>query len=83
VIDILTLLTKDFFVLIAIAACIGIPLSWYIMNKWLQEFAYRIDMALWIFLFAGIMLAIIAFATICLQTIRAANANPIKSLRTE
>jgi putative ABC transport system permease protein len=83
VINILTLLTKDFFVLIAIAAFLGIPLSWYIMNKWLQEFAYRTDMTLWIFLFAGMALSLIAFATICLQTIRAAYADPVKSLKTE
>lgn len=83
VMNILTLLTKDFFVLIAIAACIGVPLSWYIMDKWLQEFAYRIDMNLWTFLFAGTMLTLIALATISLQTIRSAYADPVKSLRTE
>jgi putative ABC transport system permease protein len=83
VINILTLLTRDFFVLIAVAAFVGVPLSWYIMNKWLQEFAYRIDLVFWIFLFAGIVLTLIAFATICLQTIRAAYADPVKSLKTE
>lgn len=83
VMNILILLTKDFLVLIAIAAFLGVPLSWYIMDKWLQEFAYRIDMTLWIFLFAGITLAFIAFVTICVQTISAAYADPVKSLKTE
>lgn len=83
VINILTLLTKDFLILIAIAVLIGAPLSWYIMNKWLQEFAYRVDLTLWIFLFAGIMLTLISFAAICSQTIRAACADPVKSLKTE
>lgn len=83
VINILTLLTKDFIVLMAIAASIGVPLSWHIMNKWLQEFAYRTDIPLWIFLFAGIILTLIAFATISVQTIRAAYADPVKSLKAE
>jgi putative ABC transport system permease protein len=82
VINILTLLTKDFFVLIAIAVFLGVPVSWYVMNKWLQGFAYRVDLTFWIFLFAGIMLTLIALATICFQTIRAAYADPVKSLRT-
>ncbi len=83
VINILTLLTKDYLVLIAIAAFVGVPLSWYLMDKWLQEFAYRVDMNLWIFLFSGTMLTLIAFATICLQTIKAAYADPVKSLKTD
>ena len=82
-INIVTLLTKDFFVLIAIAIFLGIPLSWYAMDNWLQEFAYRIDLTFWIFFFAGFILILIAFATICVQTIRAANADPVRSLKTE
>lgn len=83
VIGILTLLTGDFFVLIAIAAFLGVPLSWYAMSKWLQGFAYRVELTPWIFLFAGIVLSMIAFATISFQTIRAAYADPVKSLKTE
>lgn len=81
--NIVALLMKDFFALIAIAIFLGVPLSWFVMDKWLQEFAYRIDMTIWFFLFAGSMLALTAFATIGLQTIRAAYADPVKSLKTE
>jgi putative ABC transport system permease protein len=77
------LLTKDFFILIAIATFVGVPLSWYTMNKWLQGFAYRINLAPWIFIFAGAMLMLIAFVTICFQTIKAAHADPVKSLKAE
>lgn len=83
VVNILTLLTRDFFALIAIAVFLGVPLSWYVMNKWLQGFAYRVDLTLWVFLFAGTMLTLIALVTICFQTIRAAYADPVKSLKTE
>ena len=77
------LLSKDFLKLVAIAALIAFPVAWYAMNKWLQDFAYRINIPWWIFLAAGIIAAIIAFATISLQTIKAAISNPVNSLRTE
>ncbi|MEO6253271.1 MAG: ABC transporter permease [Ferruginibacter sp.] len=77
------LLSKDFLKLVVIAIVIATPLAWYVMNKWLQDFAYRITLEWWIFLLAGIIAAAIAFVTICFQAIKAANANPVKSLRTE
>lgn len=83
VISILALLTKDFLALIVVAVFLGVPLSWYAMSKWLQEFAYRIDLTLWIYLFAGVMLTLIALVTISYQTIRVAYTDPVKSLKTE
>ncbi len=77
------LLSKDFLKLVAVAILIASPLAWYVMHKWLQDFAYRINISWWVFLLAGIIAAVIAFVTISLQAIRAANANPVKSLRTE
>jgi putative ABC transport system permease protein len=80
---IVTLLTKDFLILVAIGIFLGIPLAWYAMNKWLQEFAYRIDLTAGTFISASFILILIAIATICFQTIRAANASPVRSLKTE
>ena len=80
---IVTLLSKDFLKLVAIAALVAFPVAWYFMDKWLQDFAYRISMPWWIFLVAGIIATIIALVTISFQAIRAAIANPVKSLRTE
>ena len=83
VMDITTLLSRDFIKLVIIAIIIASPIAWWIMNKWLQNFAYRITLEWWIFLSAGVMAVLIAFTTISFQSIRAANANPVKSLRTE
>ena len=80
---IVALLSKDFLKLVAISALIAFPVAWYAMHQWLQDFAYRIDMPWWIFLLAGIVAALIALLTIGFQAIKAAIANPVKSLRTE
>jgi len=80
---IVTLLSKDFLKLVAISALIAFPVAWYAMNKWLQDFAYRIKMPWWVFIVAGIVAALIALITISFQAIKAAIANPVKSLRTE
>ena len=77
------LLAKDFIVLVAIAILIASPLAWWAANKWLQNFAYRINISLWIFLIAGTLSILIALLTVSLQAIKAAIANPVKSLRTE
>ena len=81
--NIVTLLSTDFLKLVGIAAVIAFPLAWYAMNTWLQDFAYRINIPWWVFLLAGIIAAVIAFATISLQAFKAAVSNPVKSLRTE
>ena len=78
-----TLLSRDFLKLVGIALIIAIPISWYAMNRWLQDFAYRIDLSWWVFALAGIIALAIAFLTVSYQAIKAAKSNPVKSLRTE
>ncbi|MEO8568172.1 MAG: FtsX-like permease family protein, partial [Ginsengibacter sp.] len=80
---IVQMLSKDFIKLVAIAFVFSAPLAWFFMHKWLQDFAYRIDLSWWIFLLAAGISLFIAIATISFQAIRAAIANPAKSLRTE
>ena len=80
---IVLLLSKDFLKLVAIAAPIAFLVAGFAMNRWLQDFAYRITMPWWIFLAAGIVAAAVALFTISFQAIKAALANPVKSLRTE
>jgi putative ABC transport system permease protein len=77
------LLSRDFLILVVISSVIAIPVALYFMNKWLQDFAYRINMPVWIFFAATMVAALIALITISSQAIRAAVANPVKSLRTE
>jgi putative ABC transport system permease protein len=81
--DIVSILSKDFVALVLIAFVIAIPVSWWAMYKWLQNFAYKTTISWWIFLASGLLMTIMALVTISIQTIRAANANPVKSLRTE
>jgi putative ABC transport system permease protein len=78
------LLSKDFALLVGIAALIAFPLAWWGMSHWfLQSFAYRIGISWWIFVLAGAVAFLIALLTVSVQTIRAAIANPVKSLRSE
>jgi len=81
--DIIGLLSKDFLKLVAIAIVIASPLAWYFMSKWLEDFAYRINIGWLVFFIAGLSAVTLALVTISLQAIRAAMANPVKSLRTE
>jgi ABC-type antimicrobial peptide transport system permease subunit len=81
--NIVYLFSKEFIILIAIAFLIATPLAWYFMNRWLQDYAYRINVSWWIFLVGGIAAIVIALATISFQAIKAAMANPVESLRTE
>jgi len=81
--NILALLAKDFIGLIAIANAIAWPLGWAIMHNWLKDFAYRIPIHWWVFVGSGVIALAIALAAIAAQAIRAALANPIRSLRTE
>lgn len=81
--SIVKLISKDFLLLVVIAAVIAFPVAWYAMDHWLQDFAYRINIDWWVFVLAGIIALLIAFATISFQAIKAARANPVKSLRTE
>jgi len=81
--NIVFLLSKDFIKLVIIAFIVAAPVAWYIMYRWLQDFAYRITIPWWIFIVAGLLAVLVALATISLQSIKAAVANPVKSLRTE
>jgi putative ABC transport system permease protein len=81
--NILLLLSKDFVKLVAIASLIAFPLAWYVMNQWLQDFTYRVGISWWIFVIAGGAALIVALVTISIQAIKAALANPVKSLRSE
>ncbi|HEY5969554.1 MAG TPA: ABC transporter permease [Chitinophagaceae bacterium] len=81
--NVLFILSKNFLTLVGISFLLAVPITWWVMHNWLQDFAYRINMPWWVFLIAGVLAALIAFITISFQAIKAALANPIKSLRTE
>jgi len=80
---IVRLLSKDFMGLVIIALLIAAPVAWWFMQDWLESFAYRIDIDLWVFVIAGIVAICIALLTVSFQAVKAALANPVKSLRTE
>ncbi|AFU70336.1 acidobacterial duplicated orphan (ADOP) ABC-type permease-like protein [Psychroflexus torquis ATCC 700755] len=80
---IVNLLSKDFLKLVLISIVIATPISWFIMNKWLQDFAYRMDISWWIFAVSGGLALGIAFLTVSFQAIKAAMTNPVNSLKTE
>jgi ABC-type antimicrobial peptide transport system permease subunit len=81
--NIVYLFSKEFILLITIAFAIATPIAWYYMHKWLQAYIYRINIGLWVFAAGGLAALIIALATISFQAIKAARANPVKSLRVE
>jgi len=76
-------LSNSFLKLVLIATVIAFPAAWWAINKWLQNYPYRIGVSIWIFVFAGLGVVLIALCTVSFQAIRAAVANPVKSLRTE
>jgi putative ABC transport system permease protein len=77
------MLSKDFLKLVCIATLFAFPLAWIAMNKWLQDFAFRVNISWWVFLLAAVAALLIALFTVSFQAIRAALANPVQSLRTE
>jgi putative ABC transport system permease protein len=81
--DLAALLSKDFVRLVVLAVVIAMPISWWAADKWLDSFAYRINVSWWIFAIAALIVIAIAIITISIQTVKAAVANPVKSLRTE
>jgi len=81
--DILILLNKDFVKYVGIAFLIAVPISWYVMNKWLENFAYKTSMSWWIFVLAGVIALGIALLTVNWQSWRAAIKNPVESLKEE
>jgi len=81
--SIASLLTRDFLKLVIVSLVVASPLAWWVMNNWLQDFAYRIDIGWWMFILAGSIAIVIAMITVSFQAIKAAVANPVQSLRTE
>ena len=81
--DIVSALSKSFLMMVTISILIAVPVAWWMMNKWLEDFAYRIDISWWMFLVVGLAALSIAMATVSYQAIKAALANPVKSLRSE
>ncbi len=81
--QIIQMLSKEFLLLVIIASVIAFPVAWWGMNKWLQSFAYRIDIGWWVFGAAGLAALLIALITVSFQSIKAANANPVENLRSE
>ena len=81
--NIVRLLSADFLKLVLLAVVIAVPAGYFLMDNWLQDYWYRIDIKLWVFAIAAVLALVIAFATVSFQAIKAAIANPIKSLRTE
>ena len=81
--NIVLMLSKDFLKLVLIASVIAFPVAWFAMNKWLQDFAYRININWWVFILSALAAVTIAMVTISFQAIKAAIANPVESLRTE
>jgi len=81
--NILILISRDYLWLVISAIFIASPIAWYAMSKWLESFAYRIQIQWWVFALTGVLAVIIAFVTISFQSVKAALANPVKSLRSE
>ena len=81
--SIVTLLSTDFLKLVVISAIIAFPVAWYAMTKWLEDFAYRIDIHWWVFVLSGIVTLLVALITVSFQAIKAAMTNPVQSLRSE
>ena len=81
--SVIQLLAKDFIQLVLIAIVIAVPLAWWAMSVWLEDFAYRIDIEWWMFAIAGLLALAIALLTVSFQSIKAALMNPVRSLRSE
>lgn len=81
--SVVALLSKDFIKLVLIAIIIATPLAWYTMNRWLEDFAYRIELQWWMFALAGLLAVVIALLTVSFQSVKAALMNPVKSLRSD
>jgi len=81
--NIIMLVARNFLLLVGVAILIAVPLAWYAGNKWLQDFAYRININGWIFMMTSLIAMVIALVSVSSQAIKAAIANPVKSLRSE
>ena len=82
-VEIFSLLSEEYIIWVLISIIIACPVAWYLMHKWLQDFAYRIDISLWVFASAGAIALLIALLTVSFQSYRAASKNPVEALRYE
>jgi putative ABC transport system permease protein len=73
----------DFLKLVAVAISISLPIGWFAMNKWLEDFSYKVEIGWWVFILAAFLAISVAILTVSYQSIKAAVVNPVKSLRTE
>ena len=83
VLGVTQLLSKEFLKLVLLAVAIAIPIAWYAMNEWLQNFAYHVELHAWMFVLSGFVAVLIALFTVSFQSIKAALTNPVNSLRNE
>lgn len=83
VFTIVQLISRDFIVLVLVAAVVAFPVSWWALDEWLKDFTYRIPIPMWAFVLAAALAVLVALLTVGFQSVRAANVNPVKSLRTE
>jgi putative ABC transport system permease protein len=81
--EVFSMLSKEYIILVIISIIIACPIAWYVMNKWLQSYAFRISIGWWVFALAGVIALVIAFLTVSFQSYRAANKNPVEALRYE
>jgi len=83
VLGVTALLSKEFLKLVVLAVTVSVPIAWYAMSEWLQNFAYHVELKPWMFVVSGVTAIVIALFTICFQFINSAMANPVNSLRNE
>ena len=81
--QLLMLISKEFLKLVAIAFVIAVPVSWYLMDNWLENYEYRTNISWWLFGIVGVLILVLTLVVVSLNTLRAATANPVKSLRSE
>jgi putative ABC transport system permease protein len=83
ILGVTTMLSKDFLKLVAIAFLVATPIAWYFMHNWLQTYPYRINISVWVFAVAAFVTTLLSIVTVSFQAVKAALANPVKSLRSE
>lgn len=81
--QIVMLLSRDFILLVILAFVISLPIAWFAAHEWLSGFSYRTTLSAWMFVLTAMTAILVAFLTVSFQTVRAANANPVESLRNE
>jgi len=83
VLNVTSLLSREFLLLVGAGVMLAIPVSWYLMHNWLSGFAYHVNLSAWIFIIAGLLALMIALTTVSFQSVKAALANPVQSLKSE